>query len=136
MLSNLPLYEQTVRQDLDVKFKKEGFILDGFNIISLPRPVDNQLASAINNKIIAKQNAETSKQQLEISVNEALKKAANARGDSAESVIRAAGEALAIQKLQMQVTPLYIDYIRAQSWNGVYPSTMLGSGSQTLLNLK
>ncbi len=139
MLSNLPLYEQTVRNQLDIQFKKEGFILDGFNIISLPRPVDPQLANAINNKIIAKQNAETSKQQLEISVNESLKKAADARGDSAQSVIRALGEAQAIRAKQSVLTSEYVDYIK---WINAgpdvprVPGTILGSGSQTLLNLK
>lgn len=136
MLNNLPGYENTVRKDLASRFEKEGFILDGFNIISKPRPDDPDLAKAINNKIIAKQNAETSKQQLEGSIAEANKKIATARGDSAESVIRAAGQAEAINKLQQHLTPEYIEYVRIQQWNGVYPTTMLGNGSNTLFNLK
>lgn len=136
MLNNLPAYEASVRKDLGIRFEKEGFILDAFNILSMPRPVDANLAAAINQKIIAKQNAETSKQQLEQSVAEANKKIAAARGDSAESVIQAAGKAEAINKLQQHLTPEYIDYMRIQKWNGAYPSTMLGSGSNTLFNLK
>lgn len=136
MLNNLPDYEASVRTDLAKRFEAEGFILDGFNIVSMPRPVDPSLATAINQKIIAKQNAETSKQQLELSVNEANKKIASARGDSAEAVIRAAGQAEAINKLQKQLTPEYNEYMRIQRWNGQYPSTMLGSGSNTLFNLK
>lgn len=89
-------------------------------------------------KIIAKQNAETSKQQLEQSVAEANKKIAAARGDSAEAVIRAAGQAEAIKKLQQQLTPEYIEYTKVTRWNGAYPSTLLGSGvgSGVLLNVK
>lgn len=83
MLNNLPSYEQSVRDDLTKRFLREGFILDGFNILAMPRPVDPLLAKAINQKIIAKQNAETSKQQLEQSIAEANKKVATARGDSA-----------------------------------------------------
>ena len=135
MLNNLPNYETSVRADLSKRFNDEGFILDGFNIISMPRPVDKALANAINQKIIAKQNAETSKQQLELSINEANKKVAAARGDSAEAVIRAAGQAEAISKLQKQLTPEYNEYMRIQRWNGQYPSTMLGSSSGVLLNL-
>lgn len=135
MLNNLPNYEASVRVDLAKRFESEGFILDGFNIISMPRPVDGALATAINQKIIAKQNAETSKQQLELSVNEANKKIAAARGDSAEAVIRAAGQAEAIAKLQKQLTPEYNEYMRIQKWNGAYPSTMLGNGGGVLFNL-
>lgn len=135
MLNNLPGYEASVRTDLSSRFEKEGFILDGFNILSMPKPVDGNLAKAINNKIIAKQNAETSKQQLEQSVAEANKKVATARGDSAEAVIRAAGQAEAINKLQQHLTPEYIEYIKVQKWNGAYPSTMLGNNGGVLLNL-
>lgn len=139
MLNNLPGYESAVRKDLTVRFEKEGFILDGFNIISKPRPDDPELAKAINNKIIAKQNAETSKQQLEGSIAEANKKIAAARGDSAESVIRAAGKARAIELEQNQITPLYVDYIKwlnAAPTVPRVPGTILGSNASTLVNLK
>lgn len=136
MLNNLPDYEQLVRTDLAKRFNAEGFVLDGFNILSMPRPVDPLLAKAINQKIIAKQNAETSKGQLEQSVAEANKKIATARGDSADAVIRSAGQAEAIKKLKEQLTPEYIEYIRVTRWNGAYPSTMLGNGSGVLLNVK
>lgn len=138
MLNNLPAYEKMVREDLTKRFLVEGFILDAFSVLSMPRPVDPLLAKAINQKIIAKQNAETSKQQLEQSVAEANKKIAAARGDSAEAVIRAAGQAEAIKKLQQQLTPEYIEYTKVTRWNGAYPSTLLGSGvgSGVLLNVK
>lgn len=29
-----------------------------------------------------------------------------------------------------------IEYERVMRWNGIYPTTMLGSGSNTLFNLK
>ena len=135
MLNNLPNYESSIRDDLGKRFEREGFILDAFNILAMPRPVDPLLAKAISQKIIAKQNAETSKQQLEQSVAEANKKIASARGDSAEAVIRAAGQAEAINKLQKQLTPEYIEYTRVTKWNGAYPSTMLGNSSGVLLNM-
>ena len=136
MLNNLPSYEQAVREDLTKRFLKEGFILDGFNILAMPKPIDPLLAKAINQKIIAKQNAETSKQQLEQSVAEANKKIATARGDSADIVIRASAQSEAIKQLQQQLTTQYIEYIRVTRWNGVYPSTMLGGNSSgVLLNL-
>lgn len=135
MLNNLPHYEDVVRKDLAKRFDSEGFNLDGFNILSKPRPDDPALANAINQKIIAKQNAETSKQQLEGSIAEANKKIAAARGDSAESVIRASGQAEAIKKLQQQLTPEYIEFTKIQKWDGVLPAYMLGGSQGIMLNL-
>lgn len=136
MLNNLPNYENSVRKDLSKRFEQEGFILDAFNILALPKPVDPLLAKAINNKIIAKQNSETEKQNQAIATAKANQQIERAKGDSAEAVIRAAGQAEAINKLQKQLTPEYIEYIRATRWNGQYPSTMLGGGSGILLNVK
>lgn len=136
LLNGLPAYENAVTADLEKKFKSIGLTLDNFNVLSKPRPDDEALAKAINQKIIAKQNAETSKQQLEQSIAEANKKIAAARGDSAEAVIKAAGQAEAINKLQQHLTPEYIEYVRIQKWSGQYPTTMLGNGSGVLMNLK
>ena len=134
MLNSLPLYESAVRTSLTNRFDKEGFILDNFNILALPRPVDPNLAAAINQKIIAKQQVETSKQQLGISINEANKKIAAARGDSAEAVIKAQGEAQAIKVKQLSLTPEYIEYIKWSNWDGKLPQTMLGSSNGIILN--
>lgn len=62
-------------------------------------------------------------------------KIADARGDSAQVVINANAQAAAIQIQQKQLTPLYIDWVRATQWNGALPTTTLGS-SGTLFNLK
>lgn len=78
---------------------------------------------------------------------EAQVKSATARGDSAQTVITAQGravallieakaEAKAMQAKKEELTPVYNDYIRAQSWNGTLPTTILGSGANTLFNLK
>jgi hypothetical protein len=34
------------------------------------------------------------------------------------------------------MTPTYAEYKRLLKWDGVMPSTVLGSGSNTLLNIK
>jgi|ERR1035437_302426 regulator of protease activity HflC (stomatin/prohibitin superfamily) len=136
ILNNLPDYEHKVNAALDERLANLGFKLDLFNIISLPRPVDPNLRAAIAAKIIAKQNAEKAVQELQISIAEANKKIATARGDSASVVIEAAGQAEAIKRKQAQVTPTYIDYIRAEKWNGALPTTSLGAGTNFLYNSK
>ena len=52
---------------------------------------------------------------------------AEARGDSAQAVIQAAGRAEAIRREQLSLTPLYIDYIKIQKWSGQVPTTVAGN---------
>lgn len=134
VLNNLSGYENNVTVLLTKRLATEGFIVDNFNIISKPTPSDPDLARSINNKIKAKQDAETAKQQLQISVAEANKRIATARGDSASRVIEASGQAEAIKKLQSQLTPEYVEYIKAQKWDGALP-TVNGGGAGMMLQL-
>lgn len=134
ILTNLPAFEHEAAKSIHEKLSIDGFIVDGFNITSQPRPTDANLAASINAKVKAKQDAETSVMQLQSSIAEANKKVAEARGDSASKVISAAGEAEAIKLKQQQVTPTYVEYIKASAWDGKLPSVMTGSGG-TMLNV-
>ncbi|HRD58170.1 MAG TPA: hypothetical protein PK504_08980 [Ferruginibacter sp.] len=71
----------------------------------------------------------------QVAVAEAERKIAEARGDSAQAVIQAAGRAEAIKKEQMSLTPLYIDYIKVQKWSGQVPTTVAGNSSGFLMQL-
>jgi regulator of protease activity HflC (stomatin/prohibitin superfamily) len=103
------------------------------------------LKSAIEAKTRAVQDAQAAMQQALVADAQAQKKIAIARGDSASLVINAAGEAQAaiiaadgeakaMKAKQAQLTPLYIEYIKASNWDGKYPTTMLGGNSNILLN--
>jgi len=135
ILNNLPAFEQEVRSKILSRFEKEGFTLDNFSILKQPTPTDANLQQAINAKIKAKQDAETSKMQLQSSIAEANKQIAKARGDSATKVINAQGEAEAVKKIQQVLSPTYVQYILATRWNGVQPS-VVGGGSGMILQLK
>lgn len=135
VLNNLPAFEQAIRVKISERFEKEGFLLDNFSILKQPTPTDANLQAAINAKIKAKQDAETSKMQLQSSIAEANKSIAKARGDSAVAVIKAQGEAEAVKKIQQVLSPTYIEYIKASRWNGVQPS-VVGGGSGMILQLK
>ena len=135
VLNNLPAFEQAVRVKISDRFEKEGFLLDNFSILKQPTPTDANLQQAINAKIKAKQDAETSKMQLQSSIAEANKAVAKARGDSAVAVIKAQGEAEAVKKIQQVLSPTYVEYIKATRWNGVQPS-VVGGGSGMILQLK
>lgn len=95
------------------------------------------ITNAINEKTKAVQEAQGAIQKKIVAEANAQTQIAKARGDSAEAVIRAMGEAKAVQQIQQVLSPTYVDYIkwsRASSNVPRVPSTMVGSGA--LLNLK
>lgn len=93
------------------------------------------LQESIISKTKAIQQAEASRQQAIAAKADGERKIAVARADSAEQVINAAAAAKVIKLKQQELTPMYIEYLKAQTWDGKLPSTMTGS-SGTFLNIK
>jgi regulator of protease activity HflC (stomatin/prohibitin superfamily) len=133
LLTNRPQYEKTAEKILGDILIKDGIVINQLSILTTPRPSDATLAAAINAKITAKQNAETSQMQLQTSVAEANKKIAEARGDSASIVIRAHGQAAANEKIQQSLTPLLIQKMWIEKWSGDLPTYMMGGSSPTMM---
>lgn len=108
-----------------------------FNVSQLRTNIvpPKEITEAINQKTKAVQEAQAAIQQKIVAEAQAQTQIAKARGDSAQAVIAAAGRAEAVKKEQQYLTPMYIEYIRAQKWDGAYPTTMLGGNTSTLLNL-
>jgi len=94
------------------------------------------LQASIEAKTKAIQEVQVAENQKKVAEAEALRKIAVAKGDSAQAVIAAAGEAAAMKLKQKELSQQYIEYIKWNRWNGALPTTMLGSGSNTLYNLK
>jgi regulator of protease activity HflC (stomatin/prohibitin superfamily) len=92
------------------------------------------LQEAIIAKTKAIQQAEASEQQALTAIAEGKRKVAVARADSAEMIINANAAALSIKIKQNQITPMYIEYLKAQAWDGKLPTTVAG-GSGLFLNL-
>lgn len=94
---------------------------------------------ALQESIIAKtksiQQAQASEQQALAAIADGKRKIAVARADSAEQVINASAAAKVIKLKQQELTPMYIEYLKAQAWDGKLPSTIAG-GSGTFLNIK
>jgi hypothetical protein len=93
------------------------------------------LQEAIERKTKAIQEAQAAENQKLVAIAEAERKIAEARGDSASAVIQAAGEAEAIKRKQLSLTPTYIEFIKAQKWDGKFPTTLAGSGANFLMQL-
>lgn len=95
------------------------------------------ITAAINAKTSSVQEAQAAIQRTIVATAEAQEKIAKAKGDSAQAVIAAAGQAQAVRLQQMQLTPLYIEYLKVTKWKGDVPNTVLGgSGGTPLLNIK
>jgi regulator of protease activity HflC (stomatin/prohibitin superfamily) len=94
------------------------------------------LQEAIEAKTKAIQQAQAEDQKALTAEAEARKKIAQAKGDSAQVVIEASAQAKAMHIKQMQLTPLYVEYMKIQKWDGKTPTTVLGNNSSTLVNVK
>lgn len=94
------------------------------------------LRRSIEAKAKADADAKTAEAQALVAKADAQRKIELARGDSASVVISAKADAEAIRLKQTELSQNYIDYQRAIRWDGVLPSTVLGSGSNTLFNVK
>lgn len=96
------------------------------------------ITDAINAKTAAVQEAQAAIQQKIVAEAQAQTQIAKAKGDSAQAVIAAAGRAEAVRKEQQYLTPLYIEYIKANRWDGRYPGTMVmgTSNPNFLMNIR
>ena len=84
------------------------------------------LQQAIEGKTQAVQEAQAAQQRTLVAQAEALEKIAIAKGDSAKVIIDAQALALAMKLKQREITPLYIEYLKAQAWDGKLPTTIAG----------
>lgn len=112
-------------------------LIKWFNVSQLRTNITppESLQESIIAKTRAIQKAQASEQEAITAIAEGKRKVAVAKADSAELIINASAAALAMKLKQAQLTPLYIEYLKAQAWNGVLPTTVT-SGSGTFLNIK
>lgn len=123
-------FESAIVEECNVRLSK------WFNVSQLRTNITppETLQESIIAKTKAIQQAEASEQQAIAAISEGRRKVAVARADSAESIINANASALSIKIKQSQITPMYIEYLKASAWNGVLPTTVAG-GSGLFLNL-
>lgn len=100
-----------------------------FNVSQLRTNIvpPKEISESIVAKTRAIQEVQVAENRRQVAIAEAERKIAEARGDSAQAVIQAAGRAEAIKKEQLSLTPLYIEYIKVQKWSGQVPTTVAGN---------
>jgi regulator of protease activity HflC (stomatin/prohibitin superfamily) len=97
------------------------------------------LVESINKKTQAIQDVQVAENEAKVAFAQGEKKVAEARADSSQRVIRAAGEAEEIRRKQLTLTPIYIEYIKwinAEPDLPRVPQVLSGSSSSMLYNIK
>lgn len=133
IFNNRESFESQIQAECNKRLKK-WFEISQLRTNLLP---PESLKDAIVAKTRAIQEAQAEDQKALTAEAEARRKIAQAKGDSAQAVIAASGEAKAIQLKQQQITPVYVDYVkwsRANSDVPRVPSTILGSSTGVILN--
>lgn len=133
-------YRQNALEDMQTALGPLGFEITDVVVrdVSLPKIIaDTILATQKREQEVEQEKAELARieQQAQQKVVQAQADLNAARLAAEAKVVTAKAEAEAIQLRQRQLTSEYIEYVRAQKWNGVFPSTMLGDGTSTLFQL-
>lgn len=108
------------------------FIISQLRTNIVPPPA---LQQSIEAKTKAIQEVQVAENQKLVAIAEGDRKVAQAKADSAAMVIAAAGEAEAIRRKQVSLTPTYVEYLKVNKWNGELPQVQTGTGSGFMLNM-
>jgi regulator of protease activity HflC (stomatin/prohibitin superfamily) len=115
-----------------IKRTGKWFVISQLRTNILP---PDALRNSIEAKTKAIQEVQVAENERKVAEAEALRKIAVAKGDSAQAVIAASGRAEAIKREQLQLTPLYIEYLKVTRWDGVNPTTVLSGNSGAIIQL-
>jgi len=138
ILNYRPLYEKTATEILTAKLYGDGIIVDptnGLTLLKTPIATDKNLEQAILGKITARQEAERKQMELQSSVADANKKMAEARGDSARTVINANAIAEANKKMEQSLTPGILQKMWIEKWKGEVPTYQMGGNTGMMMQM-
>lgn len=127
-------FESAIMAEANKRISK-WFTISQLRTNIVPPP---SLQKAIEDETKAIKQAQAKEQEALLAEANGKKMVAQAKADSAQTVIIASGkakaviieanaEAEAIRIKQKEVTAVYNDYIRAKKWNGILPTTILGN---------
>ena len=135
LVSNRQEFENKVRAKLDSTLLKEGIV------IAQPGLTSNLgYPESFKNAIVAKNNAVQAalmaENQVKTAEAQAKIKVATAEGSAQAMLATAKAEAEAYRLKQQTLTPLLLQQMWIEKWDGVLPTTQLGSGTNMMYNVK
>jgi len=112
-----------------------GVVIDQVNITNFK--FSKEFDAAIEQKVKAEQEALRAKEELEKTKIQAQQEEARAQGAKAAALLRAEGEAKAIdiRGEALRRNPEVLELRKIETWNGVMPTTLITDGGSTLLNI-
>lgn len=133
LISNRQVFESKVRAKLDSDLLKEGFIITQLTS-NLGYP--ETFKRAIEAKNNAVQAALTAENQVKTAEAQAKIKVATAEGDAQAMLATAKAEAESYKLKQSAITPMLLQQMWIERWNGQMPTTQLGPGTNMMFNVK
>lgn len=131
VFNNLGIFELCIKAECNKRLDR-WFAIDQLRINITP---PDALKESIANKTKAIQDVQVAENNKKVAIAQGQTKIAAARADSTVKMIQATTEAVVMKIKQQQLTPMYIDFIKASKWNGILPTTVLGGGNGVMLNL-
>lgn len=130
LMSHRAEFENNVRQRLEKSLECEGFIVEEFTSAITP---PKSLARTIDEKNAAIQSALKAENQVKEAEANAKIKIAQAKGQAESLKISAEAEADANDRVAKSITPLLIQKMWIEKWNGSLPKTMTGKDNMMLI---
>lgn len=134
ILNNLSIYDGAIQSEFQKRLNPY-FTVTQFTSNITP---DKKLADAISAKSGMVQEALKIESQTRSIRAQAENEIIVAKKDSTIKVVAAAADARSIQLKQQALaqSPQYIELIKAEKWDGHWPTTMLSGSTNALLNIK
>lgn len=133
LISNRELFEIKVRKNLESHLLPEGFILAQFTSNLLYPETFKKAIEAKNNAV---QSALRAENEVKTAEAQAKIKVAQAEGNAKAMLTSAKAEAESYRLKQQTLTPLLLQQMAIQKWNGSLPQYQMGGGSNFYLPIK
>jgi len=132
LIGNRELFEIKVRKNLEGHLLPEGFILAQFTSNLVYPETFKKAIEAKNNAV---QSALRAENEVKTAEAQAKIKIAQADGNAKAMLTSAKAESEANRLKQQTLTPLLLQQMWVEKWDGSLPSTMLGQGQTTMFGL-
>lgn len=133
LISNRQEFEKKVRTVLVEQLAPEGFILSQFTSNLVYPETFKRAIEAKNNAV---QTALTAENQVKTAEAQARIKVATAEGEAQAMLTSARAEAESNRLRQQTLTPLLLQQMAIERWNGALPQYQMGGGSNFYLPIK
>ena len=133
LISNRQEFEIKVRQVLEKQLSPEGFVLQQFTSNLVYPETFKKAIEAKNNAV---QSALMAENQVKTAEAQARIKIATAEGNAQALLTNARAEAESNKMRQQTLTPLLLEQMKIEKWDGALPQYQMGGGSNFYLPIK